>query len=232
MYQNGRNVVFIDRSNESVNMFLREARKYKPLTTEQEYDLWLQMRQGDKHAKDQLIRSNMLFVVTIAKNYVVSSTDLEDLLMAGALGITKAADAFDASLGFRFISFAKWHIEREIRNAAYDHLKHHSASISLDKPKNDNMGRAYYMTDKLPSSAVVPPDWDIRYDDALQKMKRSLDNRYWHGVGDLLDDYLSMTEKGYTMTDFAKKNGLSDLEQRRFQDMLRTEGRRNLKTAA
>lgn len=232
MYQNGRNVVFIDRNNESVNMFLREARKYKPLTTEQEYDLWLQMRQGDKHAKDKLIRSNMLFVVTIAKNYVASSTDLEDLLMAGALGITKAADAFDASLGFRFISFAKWHIEREIRNAAYDHLKHHSASISLDKPKNDNMGRSYYMTDKLPSSAVVPPDWDIRYDDALQKMKRSLDNRYWHGVGDLLDDYLSMTEKGYTMTDFAKKNGLSDLEQRRFLDMLRTEGRRNLKTAA
>ena len=232
MYQNGRNVVFIDRNNESVNMFLREARKYKPLTTEQEYDLWLQMRQGDKHAKDKLIRSNMLFVVTIAKNYVVSSTDLEDLLMAGALGITKAADAFDASLGFRFISFAKWHIEREIRNAAYDHLKHHSASISLDKPKNDNMGRSYYMTDKLPSSAVVPPDWDIRYDDALQKMKRSLDNRYWHGVGDLLDDYLSMTEKGYTKTDFAKKNGLSDLEQRRFQDMLRTEARRNLKTAA
>lgn len=232
MYQNGRNVVFIDRNNESVNMFLREARKYKPLTTEQEYDLWLQMRQGDKHAKDKLIRSNMLFVVTIAKNYVASSTDLEDLLMAGALGITKAADAFDASLGFRFISFAKWHIEREIRNAAYDHLKHHSASISLDKPKNDNMGRSYYMTDKLPSSAVVPPDWDIRYDDALQKMKRSLDNRYWHGVGDLLDDYLSMTEKGYTMTDFAKKNGLSDLEQRRFLDILRTEGRRNLKTAA
>ena len=232
MYQKGRNVVFIDRNNESVNMFLREARKYKPLTTEQEYDLWLQMRQGDKHAKDKLIRSNMLFVVTIAKNYVASSTDLEDLLMAGALGITKAADAFDASLGFRFISFAKWHIEREIRNAAYDHLKHHSASISLDKPKNDNMGRSYYMTDKLPSSAIVPPDWDIRYDDALQKMKRSLDNRYWHGVGDLLDDYLSMTEKGYTMTDFAKKNGLSDLEQRRFLDILRTEGRRNLKTAA
>ena len=232
MYQNGRNVVFINRSNESVNMFLREARKYKPLTTEQEYDLWLQMRQGDKHAKDKLIRSNMLFVVTIAKNYVASSTDLEDLLMAGALGITKAADAFDASLGFRFISFAKWHIEREIRNAAYDHLKHHSASISLDKPKNDNMGRSYYLTDKLPSSAMVPPDWDIRYDDALQKMKRSLDNRYWHGVGDLLDDYLSMTEKGYTMTDFAKKNGLSDLEQRRFLDILRTEGRRNLKTAA
>ena len=232
MYQNGKNVVFINRSNESVNMFLREARKYKPLTTEQEYDLWLQMRQGDKHAKDKLIRSNMLFVVTIAKNYVASSTDLEDLLMAGALGITKAADAFDASLGFRFISFAKWHIEREIRNAAYDHLKHHSASISLDKPKNDNMGRSYYLTDKLPSSAMVPPDWDIRYDDALQKMKRSLDNRYWHGVGDLLDDYLSMTEKGYTMTDFAKKNGLSDLEQRRFLDILRTEGRRNLKTAA
>jgi RNA polymerase primary sigma factor len=232
MYQNGRNVVFIDRSNESVNMFLREARKYKPLTTEQEYDLWLQMRQGDKHAKDKLIRSNMLFVVTIAKNYVVSSTDLEDLLMAGALGITKAADAFDASLGFRFISFAKWHIEREIRNAAYDHLKHHSASTSLDQPKHDKEGRSYYMTDKLPSSAMVPPDWDIRYDDALQKMKRSLDNRYWHGVGDLLDDYLSMTEKGYTMNDFAKKNGLSDLELRRFQDMLRTEGRRNLKTAA
>ena len=232
MYKNGKNVVFIDRSNESVNMFLREARKYKSLTTEQEYDLWLQMRQGDKHAKDLLIRSNMLFVVTIAKNYVVSSTALEDLLMAGALGITKAADAFDASLGFRFISFAKWHVEREIRKAAYDHLKHHSASISLDEPKYDEDGHSDSKADYLPSSAMVSPDWDIRYDDALQEMKRSLDNRYWHGVGDLLDDYLSMTEKGYTMTDFAKKNGLSDLEQRRFQDMLRTEGRRNLKTAA
>ena len=82
MYLNGRNITFIDRNNSSVNMFLREARKHTPLTTDKEYELWCKMRQGSRHAKDQLINANLRYVVTIAKKYLASGTPFEDLLMA------------------------------------------------------------------------------------------------------------------------------------------------------
>lgn len=120
MYQNGKNISFTDRSNGSVDMFLHDIRYSEPLTTAEEYDLWQLMRQGNEHARNQLINSNLRYVVTIAKKYLISGTAFEDLLMAGSLGITLAADLFDASLGYRFISYATWYIESEIRKVAYE----------------------------------------------------------------------------------------------------------------
>lgn len=232
MYQNGKNISFTDRSNSSVDMFLHDIRKSEPLTSAEELELWRQMRGGSERARDRLIFANLRYVVTIAKKYLVSGAAFEDLLMAGSLGITRAADVFDASLGYRFISFATWYIECEVRKAAYDHLRHKNATCSLDEPSYPGDDDSDTMTNFLPSSTDVSPDWNVRYDDTLKALKRRLDKRYWLGTGDMLEDYLSMMEKGLTTADFARKYRLSDYRMRRFLDMVRTESQRILKATA
>ena len=229
MYQNGRNITFTDRSNSSVNMFLKDINKSQPLTNKQEYDLWLLMRQGNKQARDKFIYANLRYVVTIAKKYLASGAAFEDLIMAGSLGITKAADKFDASLGFRFISYATWYIESEVRKEAYDYL-HHKA-VSLDEPIDADDSDAPTLADWLQASSEYSPDWQVRYSDTLQAVKRGLDKHYYIGTGDMLDDYLSMMQKGYTTTDFANRYHLSDSQMQRFLDMLNDQGRQVLNAA-
>lgn len=231
MYQNGRNITFTDRSNSSVNMFLKDISKSQPLTNKQEYDLWFLMRQGHKQARDKFIYANLRYVVTVAKKYLASGAAFEDLIMAGSLGITIAADKFDATLGYRFISFATWYIECEVRKAAYDHLKHNSTTTSLDEPIYSDEESSGTIIDRLPSSYTSSADWHVRYDDMLNALTRGLDRQYYEGTGDMLSDYLTMLSKGYTTTDFAQKYRLSEQQMKHFLNIVSSESNRILKAA-
>ncbi|MCR5159042.1 MAG: hypothetical protein K6D37_07975, partial [Prevotella sp.] len=168
-------------------------------------------------------------VITIAKKYLLSGTPFEDLLMAGSLGITRAADVFDASLGYRFISFATWYIECEVRKAAYDHLRH--KSVSLDDPIDADDCDAPSLADFLHASSDFSSDWQLRYDNTLTALKSRLDKHYYQGAGDMLNDYLTMRQKGYTPSDFAVKHHLSEPQMQRFLHMLRLESHQTLKAA-
>jgi hypothetical protein len=88
------------------------------------------------------------------------------------------------------------------------------------------------MISSLPSSADASADWQVLYDDTLNALKRGLDSQYWQGTGKMLDDYLSMMEKGLTTSDFARKYRLTDQQMRRFLDVVRAESRHFLKAAA
>lgn len=190
------------------------------------------MRQGCQRARSKFIYANLRYVVTVAKKYLPYGAPFEDLIMAGSLGITRAADLFDASLGYRFISFATWYIECEVRKSAYDHLKHKCNTLSLDEPLYADEADSDTMIDRLASSTYVSPDWQVRYDDTLNALKCGLDKQYWQGTGKMLDDYLFMMEKGLTNSDFARKYHLSDHQMRRFLDMVRTESLHYLKAEA
>lgn len=230
MYQNGKNISFTDRTNGSVDMFLHDIRRSEPLSTNQEHELWRLMRQGDGCARNRLIFSNLRYVVAIAKKYLASGAAFEDLLMSGALGITKAADMFDGSLGYRFISFATWYIVCEVRKTAYGHISYKQAAESLDEPIGDRE-ESDTMLNRLRSSAEAAPDWYVRYDETLDNLKKTLDSQYWKGVGDMLEDYLRMMESGYSSSDFARKHALSDHQMKRFFEMLHNGSRQVLKAA-
>ena len=232
MYHNGKKIIFTDRSNSSVDMFLRDIRKSEPLSSAEEHELWRLMRQGCQRARDKFIYANLRYVVTVAKKYLASGTALEDLIMAGSLGIIKAADMFDASLGYRFISYATWYIECEVRKTARDHLKHKCFTVSLDESISPDEDDSDTLMNRLHSSSDASPDWQVRYDDTLNVLKRGLDKHCWLGSGEMLDDYLSMMEKGLTTSDFAQKYRLTDQQMQRFLNMVRTESRHYLKAAA
>lgn len=88
----------------NLQSFLTEAQKYKQLTPEQEITA----------TPEQLVKHNMLFVVSVAKQYGSKASDLKDLIQEGMIGLIKASQRYDASRGFKFISYAVWYIQQSI----------------------------------------------------------------------------------------------------------------------
>lgn len=105
-----------DRSVESVKRHLKEISHFKILTPEQETELAFKMYNGDMEARDMIIKSNLRFVVSIAKQYQGKGIEFEDLIAVGNLGLIKATDKFDPNLGYRFLSYAGWWIRDYIIN--------------------------------------------------------------------------------------------------------------------
>lgn len=104
-----------DRSTISVEKYLNDIAKIDLLTPQEETDLTTYIFEtGDKAAKDKLVRANLRFVISVAKQYQGSGLPLEDLITAGNMGLMKAADRFDPTRGFKFISFAVWWVRQMI----------------------------------------------------------------------------------------------------------------------
>jgi RNA polymerase primary sigma factor len=111
----------------SLDLYLHEINKTPLLTREQERDLARRIHAGDKKALDALVKANLRFVVSIAKQYANQGLSLEDLINEGNLGLIKAAHRFDEERGFKFISYAVWWI----RQAMLQSLAEHSRIVRL-----------------------------------------------------------------------------------------------------
>jgi RNA polymerase primary sigma factor len=107
----------------SLEVYFREINRYALLTREQEADLARRSRAGDRDALQCLVNANLRFVVTVAKRYVHQGLTLADLVNEGNLGLLKAADRFDETRGFKFISYAVWWIRQSILQALLDHSR-------------------------------------------------------------------------------------------------------------
>jgi RNA polymerase primary sigma factor len=105
-------------NDESVlNMYLKEINKIPLLTREEETDLATKAAQGDKIAKEKIVRANLRFVVNVAKKYQNHGIDLVDLISEGNIGLMTAIDRFDVTKGYHFISYAVWWIRQAILKA-------------------------------------------------------------------------------------------------------------------
>ena len=106
-----------NREAVSLDKYLHEISKVNLLTPEEEVSLARRIRKGDKVALNKLIRANLRFVVSVAKQYQNQGLSLSDLINEGNLGLMKAADRFDETKGFKFISYAVWWIRQSILQA-------------------------------------------------------------------------------------------------------------------
>jgi RNA polymerase primary sigma factor len=101
----------------SLDQYLREISQYPLITREDEVDLAKLIKQGDEGALNKLVRSNLRFVVSVAKKYQNQGVSLSDLINEGNLGLIRAAHKFDETKGIKFISYAVWWIRQAILQA-------------------------------------------------------------------------------------------------------------------
>lgn len=106
-----------NRESASLDKYLQEIGKEELITVEEEVDLAQRIRKGDRQALEKLTRANLRFVVSVAKQYQNQGLSLPDLINEGNLGLIKAAEKFDETRGFKFISYAVWWIRQSILQA-------------------------------------------------------------------------------------------------------------------
>ena len=106
-----------NRESQSLEKYLQEIGKVDLLTPEEEVDLAKRIKQGDQIALEKLTKANLRFVVSVSKQYQNQGLSLSDLINEGNLGLIKAAQRFDETRGFKFISYAVWWIRQSILQA-------------------------------------------------------------------------------------------------------------------
>lgn len=107
----------------TISNYFKEVRKSELISQEEELELAIRIQEGDSKAVDKLVKANLKFVISIAKEYQGQGLSLSDLISEGNLGLVKAATRFDHTRGFRFISYAVWWIKEAILKSLNDNAR-------------------------------------------------------------------------------------------------------------
>lgn len=106
-----------DRQDASLSIYFKDVSKQRMITPEEEVELTRLIKQGDKEAMNKLVTANLRFVISVAKHYQNKGLSLVDLIQEGNLGMLKAAQLYDETKGYKFISYAVWWIRQSILHA-------------------------------------------------------------------------------------------------------------------
>lgn len=117
----------ITNNTDNISRYFNEINKYPLLTPEKESDLFIKLKNGDNKAKELILKSNLRFVVSVAKAYSTSQNPLEDMISEGNKGLVESIETFDSTTGFKFISYAVWHIRKNI----FLYLNNNSRSVRI-----------------------------------------------------------------------------------------------------
>jgi len=131
-----------NRENASLDKYLQEIARVELITAEEEVILARRIKEGDKVALERLTKANLRFVVSVSKQYQNQGLSLPDLINEGNLGLIKAAERFDETRGFKFISYAVWWIRQSILQALAEQAR--IVRLPLNKIGSINkINRAY-----------------------------------------------------------------------------------------
>jgi RNA polymerase primary sigma factor len=145
-----------NREELSLDKYLHEISKLELIGAEEEVVLAKRIKSGDQNALDQLIKANLRFVVSVAKQYQNQGLSLPDLINEGNLGLIKAAQRYDETRGFKFISYGVWWIRQSILQA----LAEHSRIVRLPLNKIGSISRINKTFSKLEQEFQREPSCD------------------------------------------------------------------------
>ena len=145
-----------NRETASLDKYLQEIGKVDLITAEEEVELAQKVKQGDQLALEKLTKANLRFVVSVAKQYQNQGLTLPDLINEGNLGLIKAAQRFDETRGFKFISYAVWWIRQSILQA----LAEHSRIVRLPLNRVGTISKITKAAQSLESEYQRPPNED------------------------------------------------------------------------
>ncbi|MGM9841072.1 MAG: RNA polymerase sigma factor RpoD/SigA [Candidatus Limisoma sp.] len=165
-----------NRESASVEKYLQEISREALLTTEEEVELAQKIRKGDSLALDRLTRANLRFVVSVAKQYQNQGLSLPDLINEGNLGLIKAAQKFDETRGFKFISYAVWWIRQSILQALAEQARIVRLPLnqvgSLNRI-NKALSRFEQENERRPSAEELSKELDLPVDKISDTLKVS-----------------------------------------------------------
>ena len=107
----------------TLRLYFDDIADSRPLSREREVELAAQIQEGDMVARDELVNANLRFVIDVAKNYQNRGLSLSDLISAGNVGLLTAAERFDGTKGYKFISYAVWWIKQSILQSIAEHAR-------------------------------------------------------------------------------------------------------------
>ncbi len=191
-----------NRESASLDKYLQEIGKEELITVEEEVELAQRIRKGDQEALEKLTKANLRFVVSVAKQYQNQGLSLPDLINEGNLGLIKAAEKFDETRGFKFISYAVWWIRQSILQALAEQSRIVRLPLnqvgSLNKI-NKAFGRFEQENERVPSPEELADMLDIpkeKVSDTLRVSGRhvSVDAPFADGEDNNLLDVLVNTD--------------------------------------
>jgi RNA polymerase primary sigma factor len=167
---------FTNRESQSLDKYLQEIGKVDLLSPEDEIQLAIKIRRGDRNAFEQLTKANLRFVVSVAKQYQNQGLSLGDLINEGNLGLIKAASRFDETRGFKFISYAVWWIRQSILQALAEQSR--IVRLPLNRVGTLNkIGKAYSSLEqeyeREPNSSELANELKMDIDEVTEALKIS-----------------------------------------------------------
>jgi RNA polymerase primary sigma factor len=216
-----------NRENSSLDKYLHEIGKIDLITVEEEVDLARRIHKGDLYARDRLINANLRFVVSVSKQYQHQGLSLPDMINEGNLGLIKAAERFDETRGFKFISYAVWWIRQSILQA----LAEQSRIVRLPLNRIWHINKMKRITTVLEQKYEREPT-TLEISQALElapaDVKEAIKNAEWYIS---MDAPLVKDEEG-NMYDVLLSEDASRPDKELLTDSLRKEIERALNTLA
>lgn len=165
-----------NRESQSLDRFLQEIGREELITVEEEVELAQAIKRGDRKALERMTRANLRFVVSVAKQYQNQGLSLPDLINEGNLGLIKAAEKFDETRGFKFISYAVWWIRQSILQALAEQSR--IVRLPLNQVGTLNkitkaLSKFEQENERRPSSAELAKELDISEDKIADSLKVS-----------------------------------------------------------
>lgn len=165
-----------NRETASLDKYLQEIGKVELISADEEVELAQRIKSGDKIALERLTKANLRFVVSVAKQYQNQGLTLPDLINEGNLGLIKAAQRFDETRGFKFISYAVWWIRQSILQALAEQSR--IVRLPLNKIGSINkINKMYAFLEqshqRVPSAEEIAKELDMSESDVKESMKNS-----------------------------------------------------------
>jgi RNA polymerase primary sigma factor len=215
-----------NRETASLDMYLQDIGKVELISADEEVDLARKIRSGDQRALDKLVKANLRFVVSVSKQYQNQGLSLPDLINEGNLGLIKAAQRFDETRGFKFISYAVWWIRQSILQA----LAEQSRIVRLPLNKIGAINKINKTFSKLEQHLEREPSFD-EVADALDMLPGDIMDTMKNNSRHLsMDAPLSNAEDGGNMYDLMENPSVISPDKELISDSLRQEIERSLST--
>ena len=165
-----------NRETASLDKYLQEIGKVGLISADEEVELAQKIKAGDQKALDKLTKANLRFVVSVAKQYQNQGLPLPDLINEGNLGLIKAAQRFDETRGFKFISYAVWWIRQSILQALAEQSR--IVRLPLNKIGSINKINKKYaeleqLNERAPSAEEIAQELDMTEEDVKESLKNS-----------------------------------------------------------